>query len=319
MSPGSISAGSISAASISAASTTKAEQQRDRFYRIVPQLLADNESLALVLAEIGAGYIDAPASVADRIVNVGIREQLMVGVAGGMALTGMRPIVHSFAPFVVERPYEQVKLDLGYQGVGAVLVSAGGSYDSPAMGQTHFGPRDVALLDTLSEWTVHVPGHPDEAEALLRNAVAAEGRVYIRLDGASNMAARDVSDGRMQVLRRGRRGTVVAVGPMADRALQATLDLDVTVLYAATVRPFDGELLRATLGDPDVVLVEPYLRGTSVGAVAAALADVRHRVLGLGVSHRELRRYGNVAAEHDALHGLDVPGIRRSVVEFLRQ
>ncbi|MDQ2837621.1 MAG: transketolase [Actinomycetota bacterium] len=303
---------------MSAEQATVVEQQRDRFYGIVPKLLAEHESLALVLAEIGAGYLDPAesAAVADRIVNVGIREQLMIGVAGGLALTGIRPIVHSFAPFLIERPFEQVKLDLGHQDVGAVLVSAGGSYGWPSGGQTHFGQRDVALLDTLSGWTVHVPGHPDEAESLLRKAIRDTNRVYLRLDGVSNSRPRKVSDGLFQPLRHGRLGTVLAVGPLAERVLEATEGVDVTVLYAATVRPFDAATLRATLGAPDVVLVEPYLEGTSVAEVDRALADRRHRVLGLGVRHDELRRYGTVA-EHDALHGLDVPGLRRSITEFL--
>jgi len=294
------------------------EQQRDRFYRIVPQLLAEHPDTALVLAQIGLGYLDPVASepVRDRIVNVGIREQLMVGVAGGLALTGIRPIVHSFAAFLLERPFEQVKLDLGHQGSGAVLVSAGGSYNWPGGGETHFGHRDVALLDTLDGWTVQVPGHPDEAETLLRQAIAGQGRSYLRLDGASNEQARDVSDGRLQVLRRGSAASVVAVGPMADRVLAATEGLDVTVLYAATVRPFDAQTLRATLAEPDVVLVEPYLRGTSVAEVSRALTDRRHRVLGLGVGQRELRRYGTVE-QHDALHGLDVPGLRAAITGFL--
>lgn len=299
-------------------SVTMIEQQRDRFYRIVPQLLAERPDTALVLAQIGMGYLDprASAPVRDRIINVGIREQLMVGVAGGLALAGLRPIVHTFAAFLLERPFEQVKLDLGHQGVGAVLVSAGGSYNWPGGGETHFGHRDVALLDTLDGWTVQVPGHPDEAEALLRQAITGQGRYYLRLDGASNAVARDVTDGRFQVLRRGGRATVIAVGPLADRALAATEGLDVTVLYATTVRPFDAETLRATLGEPDVVLVEPYLRGTSVAEVSRALADLRHRVLGLGVGQQELRRYGTVD-QHDALHGLDEAGLRAAIAGFL--
>ncbi|MCW2719537.1 transketolase [Pseudonocardia sp.] len=297
---------------------TTAEDQRARFYRLLPHLLADDPRLVAVLAEIGAAHLD-PADVgplADRVVNVGIREQLLVGVAGGLALTGLRPVVHTFAPFLVERPFEQVKLDLGYQDVGAVLVSAGGSYDWPEGGETHFGPRDVALLDTLPGWTVHVPGHPDEAEALLRAAVQGDDRVYVRLAAVGNSAPLAGPDGRMRVLRHGSRGTVVAVGPMADRTLAATADLDLTVLYAATIRPFDTETLRATLGAPDVVLVEPCLRDTSTAEVSRALQGVRHRVLGLGVGRDELRRYGT-REHHDTLHGLDVAGLRRSILAFL--
>lgn len=292
--------------------------QRERVYEIVGQLVADDPRLALVLAEIGAGYLDpaAAAAAGDRVVNVGIREQLMIGTAAGLAMTGLRPIVHTFAPFLLERPYEQVKLDLGHQDVGAVLVSAGGSYGVSRGGQTHYGQRDVALVDTLSGWTVHVPGHADEAERLIRRAVGGAGRVYLRLDVAANNRAYDVDSDNMTVLRHGSRGTVVAVGPMLDRVLAATRGRDVTVLYAATVRPFDAQTLRASLSTPDVVLVEPYLAGTSVHVVAQALSDVRHRVLGLGVAREERRRYGT-PAEHDALHGLDVAGLRRSIDGFL--
>ena len=297
--------------------TVSSEGQRERFYRLVPELLLTDPRLALVLADIGVDYLDpaAVAAVEDRVINVGIREQLLIGVAGGLGLTGMRPIVHTFVPFLLERPYEQVKLDLDHQGVGAVLVSAGASYSWPVGGETHFGPRDVALVDTLDSWTVHVPGHPDEAEMVLRHAAAGEGRVYLRLDPESNSTARPQPDGRLQVVRRGAKGTVIAVGPMLDRVLAATEGRDVTVTYAHTVRPFDAVGLRAVITEPDVAVVEPYRAGTSVRVIADALQDIRHRVVGLGVGEHELRRYGAVA-DHDAAHGLDVAGIRESLDRF---
>ena len=71
-----------------------------------------------------------------------------------------------------------------------MLVSAGGSFDYPFYGRTHQAPGDVALLDTLPGWTVHVPGHPDEAEAQLRAAVTADGPVYLRLSVPANAAPR---------------------------------------------------------------------------------------------------------------------------------
>lgn len=98
---------------------------------------------------------------------------------------------------------------------------------------------------------------------------------------------------------------------MAKRRL-STGEPITAILHAATVRPFDTRTLRETLGTPDVVLVEPYLAGTSVNQVSVALADVPHRVLGLGVSVHEQRRYGTVA-DHDAIHGLDAAGLRDSI------
>ncbi|MFF4492341.1 transketolase family protein [Streptomyces sp. NPDC001544] len=296
------------------------DTMRDRFAPVVSRLLDEDPRVAVVLADIGVdAFAEASRRHPHRVINVGIREQLLVGAAAGLALTGLRPVVHTFASFLIERPFEQVKLDLGYQNAGAVLVSAAASFDWPAGGYTHMAPGDVALLDTLDGWTVHVPGHPDEAEALLRHAVAAgDDKVYVRLSVQSNRRGLAVDGQRFVTVREGRAGVVVAVGPMLDAVLAATEGLDVSVLYATTVRPFDAAALRRATGaaGPDVVVVEPYLAGTSTAAVNDALSDMPHRVLGLGVGRRELRRYGTLE-EHVAAHGLDAAGLRERIGGFL--
>lgn len=280
-------------------------------------LVAEDLSVALVYAEISGQYLrEVEQRHPDRVVNVGIREQLLVDVGAGLALTGMRPVVHTFASFLVERAFEQIKLGFDHQGVGGVLVSTGASYDVSGGGRTHQAPGDVALMDTLSGWTVHVPGHADEVEETVRLAVAGSGRDYVRVSGHQNRWAFPVQPGRFHLVRRGAGATVVAVGPMLDPVLAAVGDLDVSVLYASTVRPFDAAALRAVLGTPEVVLVEPYLAGTSARCVAEALVDLPHRLLSLGVGRGELRRYGT-PREHAAAHGLDVAGIRESVTAFL--
>ncbi|MYT34226.1 MULTISPECIES: transketolase [unclassified Streptomyces] len=297
------------------------DTMRERFAAVGSRLLDEDPRLAVVLADIGVdGFAEAARRHPERVVNVGIREQLLVGVGGGLALAGLRPVLHTFASFLVERPFEQLKLDFGHQGTGGVLVSAGASYDWPSGGFTHMAPGDVALLDTLDGWTVHVPGHPDEAETLLRKAAAAgDDKVYVRLSVQVNEAPRPVDGAGFHTVREGRRGVVVAVGPMLDNVLAATEGLAVTVLYATTVRPFDGRALRAAAGaagSSDVVLVEPYLAGTSAQEAGDALADRPHRVLGLGVGRRELRRYGQLD-EHLAAHGLDPRGLRERIAGFL--
>lgn len=301
--------------------TTLAEPttMRETFVEEVEAALDDNPRLALVLADISADrFVAAAERHPRRVVNVGIREQAMIGVAGGMALAGLRPIVHTIAPFLVERPFEQLKLDLNHQSAGAVLVSVGASYDYPGAGRTHMAPGDVALLDTLPGWTVHVPGHPAELPALLATAFAGEDRVYLRLSDRVNAGPMPTGAG-LNVLRRGAEGVVVAVGPMLRAVLEATEGRDVTVLHTSTVRPFDRNGLRAAVfgAAPAVVLVEPYLQGTSAHLVAEALTDVPHRALALGVRREaELRAYGT-AEQHEAAHGLGAAGIAASVRRFL--
>jgi transketolase len=287
---------------------------RERFVETTIDLLDQDPRTAVVLADISAGNFAAAARAhPDRVLNVGIREQLMIGVAGGLALTGLRPIVHSYAPFLVDRAYEQIKLDLSHQGVGAVLVSIGASYDASSEGRTHQSPGDVALLDTLDGWTVHVPGHADEAERLLR--AAGDDPVYLRLSSHHNAAAHHAD--LLRVVRRGSADAplVVAVGPMLDPVRAATTDLDVTVAYTHTPRPFDRAGL-ARLATRDVILVEPYRAGTSAHEVAAALSAVPHRLLALGVGRADLHRYGS-PRDHARWHGLDAAGLRRSISDFL--
>ncbi|HEX9334423.1 MAG TPA: transketolase [Pseudonocardiaceae bacterium] len=292
---------------------------REVFGATVTELLERDPRLVVVLADISAAML-APAAERhpDRVVNVGIREQLLISTASGLAMTGLRPVVHTFSSFLVERPFEQIKLDLNHQDVGAVLVSAGASYDRSEDGRSHQSPGDVALLDTLPGWTVYVPGHPDEADRLLRTAVAGDDRVYVRLSDQSNAVAHDGD--RVRIVRQGRRGVVLAVGPMLDRVLAATESIDVAVAYTSTVRPLDGYGLRAAVlaaDRADVVVVEPYLAGTSAYLVNAALDDVPHRLRSLGVSREfELRMYGT-PADHDAAHGLDAAGIAAAVRSFV--
>lgn len=298
---------------------------RNEFVRTTTDILEEDPRVAVVLAEISwQDFVPAAQRHPERVINVGIREQLMVGVAGGLALTGLRPVVHSYATFAVDRTYEQLKLDLNHQDAGAVVVSVGASYDGSAYGYTHFSPGDVALLDTLDGWTVHVPGHADEVGPLLRAAAGRDDRTYLRLSSQHNDLARSGGPG-LQLVHGGSEGTpvVVAVGPMLHPVLAAVGGLDVTVAYTHTPRPFDTAGLRSLVddtggrGEARVVLVEPYLSGTSSRVVAEALAHVPHRLLALGVDRSDLHRYGS-PADHARWHGLDAAGIRRTLTDWLR-
>jgi transketolase len=287
---------------------------RERFYELVREALDEDERVAVVTAQIGNDSIGGHP----RHFDVGIREQLMIGVAAGLALEGYRPVAHSYTPFLVERPFEFLKLDLGHNDLGAVLVSTGASYDAARAGRTHQAPEDVAAVATLPGWTIHVPGHPAELESIFRRSLSRDDRVYIRMSEEENHAR--VDSGGFTVLRHGSPDAplVVAVGPTLTPVLEATASLDVTVAYLATVRPFPHDALRDALADgTDVVLVEPYLAGTSAGEVAVALRERPHRLLALGVPKAEFRHYG-LGTEHRAAHGLDTAGIGRSLESFIR-
>ncbi|GAA2066957.1 transketolase C-terminal domain-containing protein [Williamsia deligens] len=207
--------------------------------------------------------------------------------------------------------------------VDGVLVSTGGSVDMASMGRTHQTDADVALVAAVPGFSVHVPGTADEVEQLLRTAHRLRGRHYVRATAQLNSRSFDVRTPTVHVARPGSGSLViVAVGPVLDATLAAadrvadSHDLDPTVVYTATVRPFDAEGLRRLVGPvPDVVLVEPYLRGTSTQEIDAALLDRPHRVLALGFDREAPRRYGT-PEDHLAAAGLDADGITRAVTDF---
>ena len=280
------------------------------FVETASALLDEDPLAAVVLAEISADMFGkAAARHPDRVLNVGIREQLMVSVGGGLALTGMRPIVHTYAPFLVERAYEQVKLDLGHQGVHAVLVSIGASYDAarPA-GRTR-------RRRTWRCWTA-CQGSPWSCRGTRPRWRRCCAGPWVRWTLAllicgcrprPTAEARPVSAS-LQVVRPGRRAVVVAVGPMLSPVLEAVADLDVTVAYATTVRPFDAAGLRALEArrgpwcwSSRTWPGRPLCRGVRAGLAAAPAAEP-------GRAAGELRRYGTPAEHAALLTGWTRPG-----------
>lgn len=285
---------------------------REQFAATSTALLDGRDDLAVVYAEISGQHLEeAAARHPSRVINVGIREQLLVSVAGGLALGYVRPIVHTFSPFLIERAFEQIKLDLGHQGVGAVLVGSGGAFDMAAEGRTHQSTGDVALTSSIPGMRVHAPASAAEVDATIRAAAADVGLHYVRI--SEQVSHQGIpADGAVHLLRQGRSPlTLLALGPMRDAALQAGGRLDATVLATTQVHPLDGAALRELAGE-QVVVIEPWLEGTSLGAVSAALGDRPRRFLGIGTQPVELRQYGTPPA-HEAAHGLRAQDIERRV------
>jgi transketolase len=292
---------------------------RERFVATVGDLLEKDERTVVVLAVISAGLFREAGLLdrfSDRIVDVGIREQTQIGVAGGLALEGLTPIVTGYAPFLVERAYEQIKVSIAHQGVTAILASVGASWDASGEGRTHQAPEDVALMATIPGIDIHVPGHASELEAALRHVHAGSGSAYLRMTTDANARPYQREVGRISILKRGSTSapTIVAVGPVADATLEAVADVDATVLYTATPSPIDARGLRAEVLGSEVLVVEPYLAGTTAGRILEVLSDRPLRFRSHGVSNLDVRKYG-LPAEHRRFHGLDAVGIRSFVLD----
>lgn len=284
---------------------------RKQFVKTVETILSQNENVTLLLGDIGVfGFQKAFKDFPDRVYNIGILEQATVGVASGLAKSDFIPIVHTIAPFLVERTFEQLKIDFGYQRLGGNFVSAGASYDYASLGCTHHCPGDVGLLSNIPGMEIVIPGTASEFDMLFSEAYANGNPTYFRLSERENEISQPVEFGKACVLKKGGLATVVAIGPTLSWVLDAVEGLDVGVIYYTVIAPFDSDTLSTNLSSSGkILLVEPFYAGTITHAVSQSVWPKSVSIDSIGIPREFLSNYGSVA-EHDRSIGFTPENIR---------
>lgn len=283
---------------------------RKSFTATVCEVVEHDQRLQLILGDIGVfGFKQLAEARPQNVLNIGILEQAMIGVAAGMAMDGRIPIVHSIAPFLIERCLEQLKIDFAYQGLSGKFVSVGASFDYAALGCTHHCPADVSTLLGIPEMDIVIPGSGDEFDNLFRFSLYDGRNTYFRLSEFTNSQSFPVLFGKALLLRRGRLGTVIAIGPTLDLALQASAGIDVSVIYLTTIAPFDYETLRDATDSHTIYVLEPFYEGSVYHLVSRAFGAKRIAIQGRGVPRQFLEKYGT-RDQHMTSIGLDVETVR---------
>lgn len=226
----------------------------------------------------------------DRLINLGVAEQNMTGVAAGLALCGKLPVVCGYAAFTTLRAVEQAKVDCAYNGVKVILVgqSAGLSYG--VGGPTHQTYEDVAIMRAIPNMTVVVPSDPVEVDRMLRACVkhGAHGPIYVRLGRGPeyiyNGTPPEIAIGKAIELRAGKDLCIIANGAMVFEALLAAGALEqagvsTTVLNVHTVKPIDADaiLLAASRVRAIMVAEEHSIHG-GLGAAVLEVLDGGHAI-----------------------------------------
>lgn len=292
---------------------------RKEFAVAMAKELKSNKNSVLILGDIGVfGHRDSFINHPDRVYNVGILEQSMVSLAAGMALADLTPTVHTIAPFLVERAFEQIKIDFGYQFLGGNFITVGASIDYAALGATHHCPGDVGLMLNIPGAEIYVPGTAEEFSNQYAQACR-NGKVsYFRLSEQVNELSVKMRHQKGSLIKKGNSLTIVAVGPMLDLVLEASAHLDVLVLYYNCISPFDSELLRSNIESNKLLVVEPYYVYTTATVIQEALSDRAVMIRSKGVPRRFITNYG-VRDEHYHEFGLTPIQIRRDIQEILSE
>jgi transketolase len=231
----------------------------------------------------------------DRLINVGIAEQTMVGLAAGLANCGKIPFVCAASPFLTGRALEQIKADVAYSETNVKLAGQSPGMAYGELGPTHHSIEDLAWIRAIANMTVIVPADPVETDQAVRAAAATPGPMFLRI---SRMGVPIIHDegyrfeiGKAAHLRAGDDITLIAVGVMVSRAVEAAELLaaegvQARVLNMATVRPLDeAAVLAAARETGRIVTVEEHTIYGGLGSAVAEVVVTQHpvpmRILGV--------------------------------------
>jgi transketolase len=258
---------------------------RNNFADEITKLAQADKRVVLLSGDIGNKLFDGfKAKAPDRFLNCGVAEANMMGMAAGLAMSGMRPVVYTIAPFTTTRVMEQIRVDVCYHDVPVVIVGVGSGLGYASLGATHHSCEDMAMLRTLPNMSVLAPADPLEVRGVLRAALRHSGPSYIRM---------------------GKKGEPV-------------LHREVSVV---SVKPLDEALLRDVFARfPLVASIEEH---SLIGGFGAALAEwmadhgpLAARLLRFGTRDRFQHEAGET--EHArARDGLTASGIVERITQAL--
>lgn len=270
---------------------------RDAFVAVLERLAAENPRIAAVCNDsVGSSKLGGfKTKFPDRLVNVGIAEQAMVGVGAGLANGGMLPFVCGASCFLTGRSLEQVKADIAYSNANVKLIGISSGMAYGELGPTHHSVEDFAWMRVLPNLPVIAPCDSIETAAAVEWAATYDGPVFLRL---SRVGVPDLlpvghvfQPGKANLLRDGDAVTLIANGTLTHRMMKAAdllaaEGIQARVLNMATVRPVDREAVIAAAQDTGAILTaEEHSTfgglGSAIAEVVVAEAPVPMKILGV--------------------------------------
>lgn len=267
----------------------------------------------------------------DRHIDCGIAEGNMMGIAAGLATTGLIPFASSFAMFASGRAYEQVRNSIGYPHLNVKIGATHAGISVGEDGASHQCLEDLALMRVIPGMVVMCPADDVEAKAAVKAALDYVGPVYIRFGRSAVPVIYDESYkdhfqiGRGKVVRAGKDVSVFATGIEVAAALDAAkmldenLGVDAEVIDLCTIKPIDKALVLASAAKTGkVVTVEEHSviggLGSAVAEVLSENAPVKMKRIGV------YDRFGESGPAAELLHKyqLDGEGVYAQICEYLK-
>lgn len=301
---------------------------RDAFFDEVHRLASVDRNVVFMTADMGAFSLERfKAELPRQYINTGVAEQNMVSIAAGLALSGKKVFVYTIAPFVTQRCYEQIKVDICGMSLPVTIIGVGGGITYSSDGPTHHAVQDIAIMRALPGMTILSPADSTTSMAAARIAYQSGSPVYVRIDKGNlpllYESNTDFSTGLAQV-KKGRDVTIVATGIMVPRAFEAAEELaghsiEAGIIDVYRLKPLNEALLLSLLNQSKrvVTLEEHSIIGGLGSAVCELLSDSGKSlpVKRLAISETNCPGYGDRDWMHK-FYGLDVAGVAGKIVNW---
>lgn len=229
---------------------------RQEFADTMLEMGQKDENLVVLIGDISHFILQPFANMCPgRFYNVGICEPTIMNMAAGLSKVGFYPVVHTIAPFLVERSFEQIKLDFGYQKLGVNIVTVGSAFDYGALGCTHHCYGDFALLKNVEGMEIIYPASCKEFDLLFKQTYNNGKPTYFRLPETQHevdFKDEEIVFGKGILVKEGKDVTIVVVGPQLKTALDSAdllkeKGIEPEIIYIHTIKPFDSELVNKSL------------------------------------------------------------------------
>ena len=256
------------------------------YFNTMMDLMAENPDVMeleadLAVCILGSGYKEMGKKFPKQLINCGIEEANMIGVACGLSAVGKIPFCHSFSTFLSRRTNDQIFLSACYGGANIRIVGSDPGVMAAFNGGTHMPFEDIAAVRAFPEITIIEPSDKTMVKDLLRQLVALKGVYYIR------MARKEMTDiyvedstftiGKGNVVREGTDVTIVASGIMVDEAIEAAKTLaergiSARVVDMFTIKPIDAQLLKESAEKTGAIVTAE--NHNVIGGLGSAVCEV---------------------------------------------
>lgn len=282
--------------------------QRGAFGVTLADIAAENNKIVALTADLcnTSGLDRFKNAFPERLYNIGIAEQNMVGIAAGFAAGGNIPFATTFSNFAALRSCEQIRHFLGYMNENVKLVGFGAGFAMGMFGTTHYGIEDIASIRAINNLIILSPADGLETAKATIAAAGINAPVYLRLSGTMNNPIvynedYDFEIGKAITLKKGNDIAIIATGTMVYNSLKAAEFLEeqgisVKVINMHTIKPIDKEVINSVCNAKLIVSVEEHSKTGGLGSAVAEELSIKkshppHYIIGVSNEYKHAGAY----------------------------